>query len=380
INKIIAAMQNKKFLILLATALCSFLTPIAISSVNIALPAIIEEFNINSVTAGWIVTAYLFANGVFLAPFGKLGDLRGKFKIFKFGVLLYLLSSLFIIMCFSIMPLLIFRVIQGLSAAMMWSVSIAILAAAYPINERGKVLGINIAAVYLGLSLGPFFGGVITYNFSWRYIFVFISIISFALFIVTFFLIKKIEESPSSAKIDTIGISTYIASITALLLGLTTITQKNGILLIITGAILLIIFIIWEYNFFNPMIDIKIFSNNRVFIFSNLAALINYSSTFAVAFLMSLYLQYVKGLNPQKSGILLIFQPFAQFIITPYAGRLSDKIKPAYLASFGMLLTVFGLILLTFTRQSTPLLFFIIALILLGVGFVFFPRLILMLL
>ncbi|HON57400.1 MAG TPA: MFS transporter, partial [bacterium] len=91
-------MQNKKFLILLATALCSFLTPIAISSVNIALPAIIEEFNINSVTAGWIVTAYLFANGVFLAPFGKLGDLRGKFKIFKFGVLLYLLSSLFIIM------------------------------------------------------------------------------------------------------------------------------------------------------------------------------------------------------------------------------------------------------------------------------------------
>jgi MFS family permease len=122
----------------------------------------------------------------------------------------------------------------------------------------------------------------------------------------------------------------------------------------------------------SPIFDMNLFKQNRVFAYSNLAALINYSATFAVSFLLSLYLQYTKGFGPTKAGTILISQPIIQAIFSPFAGRLSDKIEPRIVASMGMALTAAGLFSLTFLTQDTTVTFIIASLILLGFGFALF--------
>jgi len=128
----------------------------------------------------------------------------------------------------------------------------------------------------------------------------------------------------------------------------------------------------WESSTASPVLDISLFRHNQVFAFSNLAAFINYSATFAVGFLLSLYLQYIKGLNPSDAGIVLVAMPVVQAVFSPLMGRLSDRIEPRLLASSGMALTAAGLLLLVFIGAETALWYIIASLIVLGVGFALF--------
>jgi len=364
-------MEKEKNKILLSTTICAFLTPIGISSVNLALPAITNEFNISSVTSGWIITAYILMNAVFLAPFGKLGDIKGKTKIYKTGIFVYMLASFMIAISSSHIQIIFFRAVQGLGAAMMWSVTVAIIVDVFENYERGKAIGINTSAVYLGLSVGPFIGGFVIHNFGWRALFLLIGSIALLLFFISIKFINNLRENTTDTKIDFTGIFLYISAISSIFLGISFISQSKGIILIVSGLIVFSSFIYWELNFIEPIININLFTQNRVFTFSNLAALINYSATYAIAFLLSLYLQYYKGYNAQKAGFLLITQPLFQFLVSPFAGKLSDRIKPAYIASFGMFLTVVGLIMLIFIN-SFSILFLILALAIVGIGFGFF--------
>jgi MFS family permease len=146
----------------------------------------------------------------------------------------------------------------------------------------------------------------------------------------------------------------------------------SGVWSIIIGFIGIWIFIRWETKMRSPVLHMELFKNNTVFVFSNLAALINYSATFAVAFLLSLYLQYTKGLDPQSAGLILVSMPATQAILTPIAGRLSDRVEPRILASVGMGITAIGLVLLTFLAQNTTIGFVLASLIVLGFGFALF--------
>lgn len=137
-----------------------------------------------------------------------------------------------------------------------------------------------------------------------------------------------------------------------------------------TGGILA--FVWWETRVAHPLLNMGLFRANRVFAFSSLAALINYSATFAVAFLLSLYLQYTKGFSPQAAGTVLVSTPAIQAIFSPIAGRLSDRVAPRVLASGGMALTTVGLILLTLVDQNTAIWFIVGSLVTLGLGFSFF--------
>ncbi|MGD8286082.1 MAG: MFS transporter, partial [Desulfobacterales bacterium] len=156
---------------LIIASLSSFLTPFMISSVNIALPAIGKEFKTDAVLLSWVATSYLLAAAVSLVPFGKLADIYGRKKIFLGGQIIVTITSLLTAISISAHMLIIFRIFQGIGGAMVFATSIAILTSVYPPQERGKVLGIAVAAVYIGLSCGPFFGGWLTQHFSWRSIF-----------------------------------------------------------------------------------------------------------------------------------------------------------------------------------------------------------------
>jgi len=161
---------NKRVALLVAT-LASFLTPFMGSSLNIALPSIGNEFSLDAVLLNWIATSYLLSAAIFLVPFGKIADIKGRKKIFSYGIVIYTLSSFLSAISTSAIMLIIFRVLQGIGSAMIFGTSVAILTSVFPLGEKGKVFGINAAAVYLGLSLGPFLGGFLTQHFGWRSIF-----------------------------------------------------------------------------------------------------------------------------------------------------------------------------------------------------------------
>jgi len=173
-------------------------------------------------------------------------------------------------------------------------------------------------------------------------------------------------------RFDLVGSVIYGLAIVALMYGLSILPAVSGAAFIAFGVIGVIAFIWWETRVTSPVLRISLFKQNRVFVFSNLAALINYSATFAVAFLISLYLQYTKGFSPQSAGLVLVATPAMQAIFSPVAGRLSDRISPQILASVGMAFTTIGLGCLAFLGLNTPVSFIVLCLVIVGFGFALF--------
>jgi len=362
---------SKRVVLLVATT-ASFIFPFMGSAVNIALPRLGKELSLDAVMLGWIATAYLLSSATFLVPFGRIADIYGRKKIFTCGIVIFTISSLFAGMASSAHMLISCRVFQGIGGAMLAGTAVALLTTVFPANERGKVLGINIAAAYIGLSLGPVLGGILTQHLGWRSIF-FINVpLGLAVIGVVLWKLKGEWTGAKGEKFDFAGSVIYSLALVALVYGFTLLPAMSGVWLIVGGIIGLSAFTRWEIRTRSPVLDISLFKNSRAFTFSNLAALINYSATWAVSLLISLYLQYLKGFNPQSAGLILVAMPAMQAIFSPLAGRLSDRIEPRMIASAGMALTTAGLVIFIFLNEETPLGFIIGNLILMGLGFALF--------
>jgi EmrB/QacA subfamily drug resistance transporter len=342
------------------------------SAINIALPAIGTDLSMNTIQLGWVSNAYLLAAAVFLLPFGKLSDLYGRKKLFIGGIFVFFAASVMSAIAGSPMLLLTSRVLNGMGGALIYATAIAILTSAYSKEERGKVLGINVAAVYLGLSLGPTFGGFLTMYFGWQSIFVFTAVLSLIIVPISFRFLKS--ESPGSIrqKFDVYGSLIYGISLALIVYSFPSIPSIQGIVLLVVGLAGFAIFLLYETKINHPLIDIGRFKNNQVFIFSNIAAFINYSATFALVFLMSLYLQQVLKLSPSEAGLIIMAQPIAMTILSPLAGKLSDRIEPQIIASIGMGITVIGLFAFATLDSNDGKWFILSMLILLGLGFALF--------
>ncbi|MDR5695065.1 MAG: MFS transporter [Armatimonadota bacterium] len=362
---------DRRIVLLIATT-ASFLNPFMGSSVNIALPRIGREFGLDAILLGWVTTAYLLSAGVLLLPFGRLADIYGRKRIFLYGISVYTFSSLLCALAPSAGPLILFRVLQGIGGSMIFGTGVAILTSVFPPQERGKVLGLNVAAVYLGLSAGPFIGGVLTAQLGWRS--VFLAIVPLGILEMGLILWKLKGEwaEAKGERFDGIGALLYGLMFLALIYGFSELPSRRGGLSLLAGLMGMVAFVLWETRVESPVLDIRLFQQNTVFAFSNLAALINYSATFAVSFLLSLYLQYIYGMDPQGAGLVLLVQPIVQAIFSPFAGRLSDRVEPRMVASLGLSLTVVGLFLLTGLRENTPLPMVLTGLVLLGLGFALF--------
>ncbi len=361
-----------KNVVLLVTTLSSFLAPFMGSSVFVGLPTIENEFSMDVIMLSWVSTAYLLAAAMFLVPFGKIADIYGRKMIFRFGILIDIIASILIVFSSNEMELVILRVLQGIGAAMIFGTGIAILTSAYPSRERGKALGINVAGVYLGLSLGPVVGGFLTQHFGWRSIFISYIPLELIIIVLVFWKINEEWADAKGEKLDYIGSAIYGSSLAAIMYGFSLLPDISGTGLTLAGITGLVIFINWERKVKIPVLDMNLFWNNRVFTFSVLAALINYSATFAVAFFMSLYLQTIKGFNPENAGLVLVAQPVVMTIFSPLAGRLSDKIEPRIVASAGMAFTTAGLLFLGFLNEATSIEHVVFLLIILGFGFALF--------
>jgi EmrB/QacA subfamily drug resistance transporter len=353
------------------SALASFITPFLGSSLNIALPSIGDDFGLTAVALTWIPAAYLLANVVFLVPFGRLADIRGRKLIFRIGIWIDMIACVLATVTPSGTFFIVLRAFQGLGGAMIFSTSLAILTSVYPQEQRGRVLGINVASVYAGLSLGPVIGGFLTHNFGWRSIFVVNILMGIA---IVYLATVKLQGEWAEAKgerFDWQGNLFYSVSFILFMWGFSTAGDQWSYLLIAGGMGLMIVFILRELKIDHPILDLQLF-RSIPFAFSNLAALINYSATFAVTFLVSLYLQDIKALDAQGAGLVLLSQPVFMALLSPTAGRLSDKIEPRIVASIGMGLTAVGLLVFCFLNESTPIGVILAGLVTLGVGFALF--------
>jgi len=357
---------------LIASLLSAFLTPFMASALNIALPSIGREMSMSAVALSWVATSFLLAAAALQLPVGRLADIYGRKRIFTYGVAIFTVASLLTGLAPNAASLLTCRALQGVGGAMIFGTGVAILTSVFPLQERGRVLGMNVATVYLGLSLGPFLGGLLTQQFGWRSIF-FVTVPLGGITLA--FVLWQLEGEWAEARgegFDLVGSAIYSLSLAAVLFGFSRLATLLGMGMVALGAAGIIGFLAWETRVASPIFDIRLFRRNQAFLFSNLAALINYAATSAVGFLLSLFLQYIKGLTPQMAGLVLIAQPAMQALFSPLAGRLSDRVEPRIVASAGMGLTVVGLALLTQLNADTSLSFILAVLLLLGVGFALF--------
>ncbi|MFH1086605.1 MAG: MFS transporter [Chloroflexota bacterium] len=357
---------------LITVTLMSLATPFMVSGVNVALPRIGQEFGVSALLLSWLATAYSLAGAVFLLPAGKLADIHGRKRVFLVGTAVYAVASVLCASMRAVGPLIAARVVQGVGAAMLFATSTAILTSVFPAADRGRVLGYNVAAVYLGMSAGPFVGGLMVEAWGWRSVF-WVNV-PLSLLTLLFGLWKMKGEWAGSPddRFDLAGSAIYGVAVVALMLGFSQLPALRGAGLIAAGLACGAAFFRWERRAAFPVLALGLLRGNRVFVLSSLAALTNYAATSSVTFLLSLYLQYAKGLTPRQAGTILIAQPIVQTILSPLAGRLSDRVGARNVASGGMAFTVTGLILLTFLRESTPIAYVVGCLLVLGFGFALF--------
>jgi MFS family permease len=255
---------------------------------------------------------------------------------------------------------------------MIFATGLAIVTSVFPPDERGKAIGWTVTAVYIGLSLGPFLGGVLTDAFGWRSVFGLMVPLGA---LTTYLAVTQLKSEWADARddpLDLAGSVLYGSAVTAIMIGLTGLPSAASMLLLGAGLMLLFVFVFWELRAGAPILNMTLFTMNRTFAFSSLAALINYSATFVITFLLSLYLQYIKAFDPTTAGLVLVAQPLTMAVFSPFAGRLSDRIEPRKIASIGMAVTAGGLLGLTFLDFTTSVTYIVVDLLIIGFGFALF--------
>jgi len=356
----------------LTMALSSFLTPFSGSSFNIALPSIAREYGLNAIAMSWASLAYLLSSAMFLIPFGKVADRYGWKRVYLYGVAVFTVASGLLAVYPSGSTIVALRALQGVGAAMIYGTGIAILVLVHSPQERGAVLGLNTAVVYVGLSVGPSLGGFITSNFGWRSIFLVNVGVGLLIIATTLLKVRGEWTEGSSGGFDVKGSAMYSTMLLMLMYGMSMLPAAGAYPYILAGMALLGAFIYYETKAENPVIDVNLFLSNRAFSFSNLAAFINFSATYAMTLLLSMYLQYVKALDAQEAGLVMMASPITQALISPLAGRLSDSVEPYKIASVGMAVTTLSLLPFMFLGEGTPLTYVAGSLALLGVGLALF--------
>jgi len=358
-----------KVVLMAVTMASNFLNPLMGAAVNIALPKISHDFSLNAVSMSWVSMAFLLTTAVFLVPSGKVGDMWGRKKMFLYGNIFFMIATFMCAVSTTGYFLIFSRALQGIGGAMMSSSSMAMVISAFPPQERGKAIGLNVSAVYVGLSIAPVAGGLLTEILGWRSLFYINTVFTLIIVLAIFLKIKADWVEAKNEKFDWLGTLIYMPSMAALMYGLSKLPTTVAIICTVCGIAGLVLFVFIEFKSIFPVLNMKLFFENKIFASANLSAFINYAATFAISFVLSLYLQYAQHLTPKEAGMILITQPVLMAIVAIFSGRLSDKINPRWLASSGMALSVIGLFMLSFLEINTSKTFIIVALAILGVGF-----------
>ncbi len=365
--------RSQQTITLVVTATSGFLSTFMASSVNIALPQIGEEFSLSAVLLGWIGLSYVLSMGALLMPMGRVADIRGRKAIYLTGSVAFAVFTLACALANSAPLLIVLRLLQGGASALQFSTATVLVILCYPPETRGRAIGLQVAGVYLGTTLGPVLGGVISHNAGWRSLFIIVGAAALLNSLVPFWKLRGVEWcEPRNARFDYLGSGIWVVGLSMFLVGLSYTPMGVGIALSAGGLMGLGSFFWWENRAADPIFSVRLLRHNPIFAFTNLASFINYAATFAMTFLLSLYLQYNRGLDAQLAGAVLVTGSLFQTIFSPVAGRVADRFRAPIVASLGMAVCVAGLTALAFLGESSPWWYIIVFVGLLGTGFAFF--------
>ena len=359
--------------VILMVVVSGFGLPLMLSAVNVALPSLARELKMTAVTLSWVPLIFLTTSAATVLAFGRLADLVGRKRIFIIGTVGIIVSSVLLALAPNSTVLLVLRGLQGVSAAMIYATQVAMLSSVYPPQQRGQAIGMMAASVYFGLTCGPFIGGWLVEHFGWRA--AFLAHLPLSLFVLVYAAPRVTSEwtAELAGRFDYAGALLYAISIAALMWGGTVLPKHFGMTLMIAGGLGVALFFKHQHRRTDPLFDVSLFYTNRVFALSSLAALLMYATTYSTLVLVSLYLQYLKGLKPAQAGLVMLAQPLMSGLLSPFAGRLSDaRVEPRVIASVGMAITGIGLYMLSALKPMTPLSYVTACLLTTGLGFSLF--------
>lgn len=364
------AIQRNHYALLLAICASLFSTPLMAAGVNTILPEMGNALHASAAELSLVGTVYSLGLAIFQLACGSLGDIWGHRRIFIFGAFVFAVSSLFAALASSIYPLVAWRFVQGMGGAMLSAAGLALLASAAPPEQRPYYLGFSGMAVYAGIACGPPIAGFLTGAFGWRCIFWANTVTNILVLLITLFYVRHEWRPAKSQTFDWAGCLLYSISMTGLTLACARADASPvfGCAAFAAFAIFLGLFCYRQTKIPFPMLNLSILRTNKVLALSCVAAFINYASFFGIIFFFSFYLQVTHGLDVQKAGLILAFQPLVQAIAQPIATRLVHQWSAGPVSAIGTAITGLGLLASAFLTPQTHLSVFFITQGLLGLG------------
>ena len=353
--------SSDRWKILAVVLIAPFMGSLDGSIVNVALPTIARQLGVGLDGSQWVVSSYLIVISAFILVFGKIADILGRMRVFRWGFLVFGSGSLLCALSRSLPLLIAARSFQAIGAAMYMSSNQAIIATTFPPQERGRALGLLGSTVAIGTMVGPPLGGIMVEFFDWPSLFLINIPISVFAFIAGGILLPREEKKGSLAGFDlsgTVFFGLFIFGLFyALLRGQERGWTSPSILGSFAGAAIFgLLFIRRERRAADPMIDLSIFRSG-LFSLSVFCVLLVFVATFCVNIVQPFYLQDLLGLSPATAGLILLASPLASGFVAPLSGSLSDRIGPEALTVAGLLIEFAALVLMSFLGSgSSPLL------------------------
>src|SRR5438128_1202947 len=315
-----------KWIVLTVTTVGIFMATLDSSILVVGLPQVVLALNTNLVVGVWFITVYRLMITVLLVGIGRIADLHGRVRLYNMGFAIFTIGSLLSGLSQTAEELLVFRLVQGVGAALLFVNSVAIVTDAFAGEGLGKGIGINQVAINAGTITGYTLSGILIQLFTWRSIF----LVNVPIGIFGTYWsqrrLKEISQPAIAEKFDFPGAIAFSSSITLLLLGLTigSLTDVLNLVLVVSSVFLMVLFLLVERRTKFPVLDLSLFKI-RLFTAGNIANLFSVLAFAGLAFVMTLYFQLVRGYDPLHAGIFLIPLDATLIIIGPISGSLSDK-------------------------------------------------------
>ena len=353
--------------VLFAVCASQFVTPFMLSGVNAVLPILGEDLGLSVRQLSLMSTIYALGLAIAQLSSGRTGDVVGRRRLFLTGLGVFCLCTACIGFVQRFEVLITIRCLQGVGAALFSGSGLAILMTLAPANKRSTILGISTAAVYAGVSSGPAVAGLLAGLFGWRWLFWGTAIAAVAAWMLVRHNLREEWRPGKGEPFDWPGFLCYGGFMLCLTLGGSSPPHAFWAL---PGALcLLACYIRLEWRSPFPLLELRLFTRNRIFALSALAAFIRYASSFGLSFYFSMYLQGLRGLSVHDVGLFLTVQAATQMVVAPFAGRLADRYGAGPLSTLGLAVCAVGIGLATLIKLDTPLSLLMGIQVLLGAGF-----------
>lgn len=363
--------ERERRMVLLACCFAGFITPLLSTMMNLSLVNIGQEFGAGSHQLAYVNTAFLLSSVVFMVPMAKVGDIVGKKRIFMTGVAVIAVTCLVAPFSPDFWFLIACRAVMGLGSACIVTTSVSMITDVFPHENRGGAIGLQTMCVYIGLAAGPVVGGLLNDAFGWHSLFYII--VPIAVVAVVCMMAFRSEIRPDEGgRFDSKGSVLYGIAIVLSMGGMINLPETWAYAMLVVGVLFLAVFVWSQLRTPHHLLNVRLFKG-RVFSGSCLATFMNYASSYSISYFLALYLQSIGNLTATEAGMLMLVQPAIQAVLTPYFGRLSDRLADKrVLPTVGLVISAFGIATILTYGVGTPLSTVVVTQIIIGIGFSMF--------